>query len=70
MLKSIALLPLFLLFVAAQDLGDNPLPVITEKVLVPSATDNWGSVAYPTQTLRAKRPRDPIHRPLPGPGRM
>ena len=76
MLTRTALLPLSLLLgvmiltdVTAQA-NDYPLPITMEEVVAPQTTDNFGPIVYPTELPRAKRPREPFHRPLPGPSRM
>jgi hypothetical protein len=72
MLMHTTLLPLSLLLgmmvLTAQ--ADDPVPVTTEKLLIPLTTDNMGPIVIPTEVPRPKSPRDPIQRPLPGPSRM
>lgn len=72
MLIHTTLLPLSLLLgmmvLTAQ--ADDPVPVTTEKLLIPLTTDNMGPIVIPTEVPRPKSHRDPIQRPLPGPSRM
>lgn len=50
--------------------ADDPVPVSTEKLVIPLPTDNMGPIIIPTEVPRPKSPREPIQRPLPGPSRM
>lgn len=50
--------------------ADDPVPVSTEKLVIPLPTDNMGPIVIPTEVPRPKSPREPIQRPLPGPSRM
>jgi hypothetical protein len=72
MLMHTALLPLFLLLgvMTLTVNADDAPPVATEKLLIPLPTDNVEPIIIPTELPRPKRPRVPIHRPLPGPSRM
>lgn len=50
--------------------ADDPVPVSTEKLVIPLPTDNMRPIVIPTEVPRPKSPREPIQRPLPGPSRM